>query len=172
LRARSRADFARFLINLICAARADFARSLINLVDHTTFDMPPKALSLTYVQYEDTPLDLAFALCTFVPFVIAICQVSCVFINRCLEATFAFLGLVVSTGINAVLKSIIKEPRPEGSHRHDYGMPSDHSQFMAFASVYLLAWFYHSGRVRAMRSDLKSLFSFIAVFAVRDLSFA
>lgn len=47
---------------------------------------------------------------------------------------------LVNEALNAVLKRIIKEPRPVLLIRHHlstYGMPSDHSQFMFFAATYV-----------------------------------
>ena len=38
------------------------------------------------------------------------------------------LGLLMSSLLNAIIKRIIKHPRPTNSHRGGYGMPSDHAQ--------------------------------------------
>ena len=56
------------------------------------------------------------------------------------------IGQLSSTLFNEVIKHIIKQPRPVGSTRGGYGMPSDHSQMMMFFAanmtnmLYLDCW--------------------------------
>jgi hypothetical protein len=79
--------------------------------------MPLKTLELTYVLYEDNLVDKALAFLTFTPFVLLIALATQVGLRRCLESSFFLLGLLVSTLLNAVLKEIIKQPRPVGIWR-------------------------------------------------------
>ncbi|KAI1232109.1 hypothetical protein IHE44_0007165, partial [Lamprotornis superbus] len=61
--------------------------------------------------------------------------------------TISFLGgLVFNEGVNWLIKNVIREPRPcEEAHSTvttKYGMPSSHSQFMWFFSVYSFLFLY------------------------------
>ncbi|EMP34693.1 Dolichyldiphosphatase 1 [Chelonia mydas] len=61
--------------------------------------------------------------------------------------TISFLGgLAFNEGVNWLIKNIIREPRPcEEAHSTvttKYGMPSSHSQFMWFFSVYSFLFLY------------------------------
>lgn len=51
---------------------------------------------------------------------------------------FCFIGLGMNETLNSLLKNAIKQERPVGSERTEYGMPSSHSQFMTF---WLFFWF-------------------------------
>ena len=55
-----------------------------------------------------------------------------------LQITF-FIGMVFNELINTVLKYIIKQPRPisRDNNYNEYGMPSSHSQFVWFFSIYM-----------------------------------
>lgn len=55
-----------------------------------------------------------------------------------MQITF-FIGLLFNEALNAVLKHIIKQPRPMSRDNmyNEYGMPSSHSQFMWFFSIYM-----------------------------------
>ncbi|XP_068925516.1 dolichyldiphosphatase 1 isoform X2 [Petaurus breviceps papuanus] len=61
--------------------------------------------------------------------------------------TISFLGgLALNEGVNWLIKNIIREPRPCGDTHSvvntKYGMPSSHSQFMWFFSVYSFLFLY------------------------------
>uniref|UniRef100_A0A673TQW7 Dolichyldiphosphatase n=1 Tax=Suricata suricatta TaxID=37032 RepID=A0A673TQW7_SURSU len=61
--------------------------------------------------------------------------------------TISFLGgLVLNEGVNWLIKHVIQEPRPCGGPHAavgtKYGMPSSHSQFMWFFSVYSFLFLY------------------------------
>ncbi|PKU35872.1 hypothetical protein llap_13823 [Limosa lapponica baueri] len=61
--------------------------------------------------------------------------------------TISFLGgLAFNEGVNWLIKNVIREPRPcEEAHSTvttKYGMPSSHSQFMWFFSVYSFLFLY------------------------------
>jgi len=98
-------------------------------------------LDLTYVVYQkQSQVSLFFALITFLPFVIFISLVTLVLFRREIEALYQIAGLLLSTLLNFLLKQVIREPRPFGSVKSGYGMPSDHSQFMFFFSIYAIIW--------------------------------
>ncbi|XP_056394756.1 dolichyldiphosphatase 1 isoform X3 [Hyla sarda] len=80
------------------------------------------------------------------PVVILISFVTLIIFKRELH-TISFLGgLVMNEGVNWLIKNIVREPRPcEGTHTTvttEYGLPSSHSQFMWFFSVYSFLFLY------------------------------
>ena len=98
-------------------------------------------LDLTYVVYSPTStLSLLYALVTFTPFVVFISLATIIACRREIEAVNQCLGLLLSTAINAVLKSVLRHPRPLLSAKEGHGMPSDHAQFMGFFLLYLTLW--------------------------------
>ncbi|XP_017703860.1 PREDICTED: dolichyldiphosphatase 1 isoform X4 [Rhinopithecus bieti] len=61
--------------------------------------------------------------------------------------TISFLGgLALNEGVNWLIKNVIQEPRPCGGPHTavgtKYGMPSSHSQFMWFFSIYSFLFLY------------------------------
>ncbi len=112
-----------------------------------TDSMVLRTLEWTYVLYEDTLVDKACAFLNFVPFVIIFGLLTQMASRRCCESWFLLTGLLLSTMLNGIVKNIVQQPRPPTSYRHDFGMPSDHSQFMAFFALYVVNWVW-SGRVK------------------------
>lgn len=80
------------------------------------------------------------AVCTFSPLVIGIGHTTLIMFRREIESINQMIGLVLSTIINQLLKRYFCEARPTNSVKTGHGMPSDHSQFMAFFTIYVLAW--------------------------------
>ena len=103
-----------------------------------------RTLEWTYVLYEDTVIDKMCAFLNFVPFVIIFGLLTQIVSRRCCESWFLLTGLLLSTVLNGIVKHIVQQPRPATSYRHDFGMPSDHSQFMAFFALYVVNWLWSS----------------------------
>ncbi|XP_032905236.1 dolichyldiphosphatase 1 isoform X2 [Amblyraja radiata] len=104
-------------------------------------------LSLTHVEYP--PDDLAgkvLAYLSLVPVFILFGFVTLIVFKRELHSISFLCGLVLNEILNWVIKNVIKEPRPcQGAHRNlftEYGMPSSHSQFIWFFSIYSLLFLY------------------------------
>ena len=94
-------------------------------------------LGHTHILYEAHSIPDFIAACLALsPFLVATSLVTHFAVKRCCETLFLLAGLVVSTVVNLLVKGYIQQPRPMGSHRTDYGMPSDHSQFFGFLAVY------------------------------------
>lgn len=64
--------------------------------------------------------------------------------------------MLVCTASNLVLKRLIKQPRPAGSHKSGYGMPSNHSQFMCFIACYFTLWLLHKASFGARTTKHRS----------------
>jgi dolichyldiphosphatase len=98
-------------------------------------------LDFTYVVYDrDAHHSVVLAYLTFLPILVGIGVINAVLLRRDLEALYQATGLLLSSAINAVLKRIIGQSRPPGSHKLGYGMPSDHAQFSFFFVTYLSLW--------------------------------
>jgi len=105
--------------------------------------LPPSHIPLdfTYVVYtRGDLLSLCLAYLTFLPVIVAIILTSAVALRRDVEAIYQLVGVLMSESVNVVLKRIIRQPRPMGSVKRGYGMPSDHAQFTLFCIVYLSFW--------------------------------
>jgi dolichyldiphosphatase len=110
-------------------------------------------LTFTYVLYSTSSylkISKLLAYLTFLPIVFGITLLSIAFSRRDLDSIYLTLGLIFSTLINSVIKHTIKQPRPQGSFLPGYGMPSDHSQFSWFITVYFLLFVYF--HIRSTRS--------------------
>ena len=70
-----------------------------------------------------------------IPFGVALTLLAFFAVFRSPYAVWCGTGLLVSAVLNVVLKHSICQPRPSSAARPGYGMPSHHSQFMAFAAA-------------------------------------
>jgi membrane-associated phospholipid phosphatase len=103
----------------------------------------------TFVVYDSTSLlSLLLAYVTFAPIALLLVLLSSVVLRRDLEAAFQCAGLLLSTGVNTVLKRVFAQSRPVGSAKLGHGMPSDHAQFSFFFCVYAAVWIVHRCRMR------------------------
>ncbi|KEG07753.1 PAP2 family protein [Trypanosoma grayi] len=95
------------------------------------------------------PVSFLFALSTLLPIVVLIFlagMASATLSPRQAPALVLLLGLVYNALLNAVLKALVRSPRPPspvGRETHQgassaHGMPSDHSQFMFFFVSWLM----------------------------------
>lgn len=116
---------------------------------------PLRAFSLTHVQYtKGDPLGFPVALVTLSPVFVMVVYAALILLRRDLATMALCAGQLGNEAVNYVLKHAIKEPRPvfPGAHAlhagaPKYGMPSDHSQFMAFLAAYMTWWAFKCWRV-------------------------
>jgi dolichyldiphosphatase len=102
---------------------------------------------------------------------VALCAVAAA--RRELETINQMAMLLFSVALNVVLKRVIRQPRPVGSWKSGYGMPSDHAQFAAALTLYWLLWMHYSKRVRLVPPEFsqtverraKSVLSVVLVVA-------
>ncbi|RMZ79101.1 hypothetical protein DV738_g3478, partial [Chaetothyriales sp. CBS 135597] len=96
------------------------------------------SLSLTNVVYNPSDrLSYVSAWLALAPQVLCIMYVTLIWASREAEITLMFAGQMGCEALNWVLKRLIREQRPKQIVGKGYGMPSSHSQFVAFFSVYL-----------------------------------
>jgi len=103
-------------------------------------DIRWRSLSLTHVEYPDGDLlGKVLAYFSLLPQAIIIGFVTLILFRRDLHTITFFIGMVFNELINTVLKYIIKQPRPisRDNNYNEYGMPSSHSQFVWFFSIYM-----------------------------------
>ncbi|KLJ10758.1 dolichyldiphosphatase [Blastomyces silverae] len=101
-------------------------------------EVPLASLSLTHVHYNpDDPISLVSAFLALVPQAICIIYVTLIWATREVEVLLMFAGQMLCEGLNFFLKRLIREERPAQMFGKGYGMPSSHSQFVAFFSLSL-----------------------------------
>lgn len=99
---------------------------------------PLASLSITHVYYDpDDPISLLCAYLALLPQALCIIYATLILSTREVEVLFMFAGQMGCEALNFLLKRLIKEERPRRIHGKGYGMPSSHTQFVAFWSVYL-----------------------------------
>ena len=103
--------------------------------------MEKKVLEFTYAEYSvDSPITgLFMIMMSFIPLLIPVVVATQVVVLKSRHHFMFFVGLVVSHESAKLLKKIWKQPRPAGAFLTSYGMPSDHSQFMFFITVYVIS---------------------------------
>ncbi|KAK9474014.1 uncharacterized protein V1510DRAFT_413365 [Dipodascopsis tothii] len=103
-------------------------------------EITPASLEFTCVFYDDSdPVSLAMAWLSLVPQAIVVANATLVLSRREAETMMLLLGQVVNEAANTVFKRILKEQRPN-RWGPGYGLPSAHSQFMAFYATYIILW--------------------------------
>ncbi|KAI8822687.1 phosphatidic acid phosphatase type 2/haloperoxidase [Fimicolochytrium jonesii] len=99
---------------------------------------PLASVSLTHVQYDDSdPLGMFMAYASLAPIAIIISYVTLIFFRRDLATILMFVGQLVNEGVNFVAKKIVRQARPTEYLGKGYGMPSSHSQFVAYFAFYI-----------------------------------
>ena len=78
-----------------------------------------------------------YAISTLLPLAAVVCLVCLVALKRSRYSLVLLSGQTANEVLNAVLKHIIQEPRPDATLRGGYGMPSSHAQFAGFLAI---AW--------------------------------
>ncbi|KAI4498110.1 hypothetical protein M0802_006934 [Mischocyttarus mexicanus] len=112
---------------------------------HATDELKWVPLSLTLVEYPEGDIfGKLLALVSLTPFVILISFITLILFRRDLHTISFFSGVILNEFINLILKHIIREPRPlkrDGIYI-EYGMPSNHAQFMWFFTTYAILFIY------------------------------
>ncbi|KAI8577659.1 hypothetical protein K450DRAFT_251152 [Umbelopsis ramanniana AG] len=110
--------------------------------------IPLTSLSLTHVQFH--PNDLlgeALAYITLAPLAILVFYASIIVSRREVAAILFLVGQLSSEGLNATLKEYLQVSRPNAHLGTGYGMPSSHSQFMAFFAVQVILYTHYNIRL-------------------------
>jgi dolichyldiphosphatase len=120
----------------------------------SALEPPLASLKVTHVFYDpEDPLSLISAYLALIPQGLMVVYVTLIYSRREIELVLMFVGQLLSELANTILKKIIKEHRPKGlafpfeAYKEliveGYGMPSSHSQFMAFFATYVTLYLIH-----------------------------
>ncbi|OAQ32909.1 PAP2-domain-containing protein [Linnemannia elongata AG-77] len=108
------------------------------------------SLSITHVQFaQDDILSKLFAYVTLSPLAILCGYVAVIITSRDLKPAVMFAGQLANELVNLILKRLVKQARPTEYLGDGYGMPSSHSQFMAYFATYVVILMYR----RSIASD-------------------
>ncbi|RMD40272.1 hypothetical protein DV735_g4851, partial [Chaetothyriales sp. CBS 134920] len=122
--------------------------------------IPFTSLSLTNVQYNPTDrLSYVAAWLALAPQVLCIMYVTLIWSSREAEITLMFVGQMGCEALNWLLKRLIREERPRQIVGKGYGMPSSHSQFVAFFSLYLMLFLLFRHQTGSVTSNSPSTFA-------------
>ncbi|CAI5794052.1 dolichyldiphosphatase 1 isoform X1 [Podarcis muralis] len=116
-------------------------------VGECSVSVPWKSVSLTHVEYPEGDFTgFILAQASLSPIFIIFGFITLIVFKRELH-TISFLGgLLLNEGVNWLIKNIIQEPRPcaeiHTSVFSKYAMPSSHSQFIWFFSIYSFLFLY------------------------------
>ncbi|KAG0303772.1 hypothetical protein BGZ98_006300 [Dissophora globulifera] len=103
------------------------------------------SLSVTHVQFlQNDIVSKLMAYITLSPLGILCGYAAIIITSRDLKPTVMFAGQIVNEVVNQVLKRLVKQARPTEYLGDGYGMPSSHSQFMAYFAVYTMILMYRS----------------------------
>ncbi|RMZ90136.1 hypothetical protein DV736_g2641, partial [Chaetothyriales sp. CBS 134916] len=119
------------------------------------------SLSLTNVQYNPSDrLSYISAWLALAPQALCIMYVTLIWASREAEITLMFAGQMGCEVLNWSLKRLIREERPRrGVVGKGYGMPSSHSQFVAFFSLYLTLFLLLRHQTGSVTSSSPSTFA-------------
>lgn len=121
-------------------------------MDTTTTAEAWKPFSYTHVLHPGGLQGSILALLSLAPVFFVVAQCSFLLSRRDLTTAVFLAGQLGNEVLNYVLKHTIKEPRPAWGAEHHayapkYGMPSNHSQFVAFSAAFLLLWLWRRWKV-------------------------
>ncbi|TPX66072.1 hypothetical protein SpCBS45565_g04718 [Spizellomyces sp. 'palustris'] len=128
---------------------------------------PLAAISLTHVEFDpNDPYGQLMGYASLVPIALLVSYCTLIAFRRDLATCLMFLGQLVNEAVNYAAKKIIKEARPTEYLGKGYGMPSSHSQFVAFFAIYITI--YSFKRLNFRHTAWKLLIS-ATVFALAGL---
>ncbi|KAJ3286082.1 Dolichyldiphosphatase 1 [Rhizoclosmatium sp. JEL0117] len=102
-----------------------------------------KPFSFTFFLYDpNDPIGKLMALMSLTPIFIMVSYATLIAARRDLYIASICLGQLIGEVLNLALKKLIKEPRPTAILGGGYGMPSSHSQFMAYFATCVILHLY------------------------------
>eukprot|EP01134_Creolimax_fragrantissima_P003217 CFRG3217T1 len=137
-----------------------------------------KPLSLTLVEYpQGDEVGKIMAFFSLAPLVLIPCCITTFFLRRDIFTAHFGVGMVINEILNLAIKNLLKEARPvfDDYPAHSgvygkFGMPSDHTQFVAYFSIFigLCLWkrFQYSAMYALIWRSLGTLVLFTLVFGV------
>merc|ERR1712029_513798 len=133
--------------------------------------VPWRTFTLTHIDYPEGDLMAqTMAILSLTPLVIVIVHLTVFACQRDLHTFFYGLGMLLNLVLNYGLKHYLKQPRPNNASNHlrdstglneEYGMPSCHSQFILFFSIYMLLFVKY--RLRHCSNFWRSVWVFLCL---------
>ncbi|KAG0210573.1 Dolichyldiphosphatase 1 [Mortierella sp. GBA30] len=124
------------------AKAVGFSGSASKIPPHHTLT----SVSLTHVQFpQGDLLSKLFAYVTLSPMALVCGYVAVIITSRDLKPAVMFAGQLANEIVNQILKRLVKQARPTEYLGDGYGMPSSHSQFMAYFATYTIVLMYRRG---------------------------
>ncbi|KAF9096818.1 Dolichyldiphosphatase 1 [Mortierella sp. AM989] len=104
------------------------------------------SLSLTHVQFSQNDVfSELLAYVTLTPLGILCGYAGVILTGRDLKPLVMLAGQLANELLNQILKRLVKQARPTEYLGDGYGMPSSHSQFMAYFSTYMVILMFRRG---------------------------
>jgi dolichyldiphosphatase len=101
-------------------------------------------LEATYVRYEkDDLFGELLAYVTLTPIFLMVMYTTLVVFRRDFHIVFTLFGQLLSLILNKLLKTLIHQERPKDNDISDFGMPSNHSQFVSFFCIFYILHVFH-----------------------------
>jgi dolichyldiphosphatase len=125
------------------------------MVGHTV----PFSLFLIEYHRDDPLVGRLMALCSMLPQMLFVAQLTAIYFLRTPEALALALGQLFNEMLSYLLKRIFREPRPPVVRLEidAFGWPSSHAQFMAFLLIFCSFYAYCSRRMDASQRNGESL---------------
>lgn len=120
-------------------------------------------LENTFVSYEDNDFTgELLAYITLTPIYVMVMYTTLVTLRRDFSTVYALVGQMMNLIMNKLLKKLFNQPRPEQQmNLSDSGMPSNHSQFILFFSIFYSIQFLHA---KQLQLHFRILYSFLLMF--------
>lgn len=138
------------------------------------------SLAISHVEYKSGDwFGKILALSSLCPLALVIAFVTLILFRRDLHTIFFFIGTVLNEAINWILKHCIKELRPCHGREilfSEYGMPSNHAQFMWFFATYmaffLLIRLHHGSSTYPLENAWKYLATIVFISAAAIVTYS
>ncbi|KAF9211774.1 hypothetical protein BGZ59_007611, partial [Podila verticillata] len=132
---------------ITAAATSSVVTAATNPLINMASKIPPHhtltSLSITHVQFvQNDILSKLLAYVTLSPLAILCGYVGAILTGRDLKAVVMLGGQLLNEVVNQMLKRLVKQARPTEYLGDGYGMPSSHSQFMAYFATYMVILMY------------------------------
>jgi dolichyldiphosphatase len=117
-------------------------RGICDAAAAKNLELTEQYCAISHLDFAFVPFDPAdysrgylAALFAFFPYFCGIFLIGYALSSRSRALAFVIAGFLVNEAVNKVLKSAFKQPRPAGAALSNYGLPSSHSQFVAYLAA-------------------------------------
>ena len=108
------------------------------------------AVDVITTNLSNAGMELFWDLMSTSPYIIVAGYVAAIILTRDMEYAIFFMGQLMNETLCLLLKNTIRHERPKGSPKSDFGMPSQHSQFMSYFVTYSILLMFFRKRVKSL----------------------